>query len=196
MFLRFLSCALGFSILAGCVSVQPILGTDAPADSNSGYISGQFSRVKLSGFGLVVKSVDSGSEYVLPMGEDSNFPSAVESQTVVMKLPPGTYRISQWVTYATLTKETLTRKSIENSLGGEQFKINPGTVLHLGRYYLGGNKESVFSGLKMNFNMNPLRVTQREVQDAFILSYPKLASLPFRCLLCVDTGKESQTVKE
>lgn len=196
MILRFLSCVLGLSILAGCVSVQPILSADAPVDPDSGYVSGQFSRVKLSGFGLVVKATDGSAEYVMPMGEDSNFPSAVESQTVVMKLPAGTYRISQWVTYATLTKETLTRKSLENSPLSEPFKIKPGTVLHLGRYNLGGNKEFVYNGVNMNFQMNPLPVTQRQVQSAFMLSYPKLAGLPFRCLLCVDTTKESQAEKE
>ncbi|MYM86140.1 hypothetical protein GTP91_02985 [Rugamonas sp. FT82W] len=172
--------------------MQPILSADAPVDPNSGYLSGQFSRVKLSGFGLVVKATDGSAEYVLPMGEDSNFPSAVESQTVVMKLPPGTYRISQWVTYATLTKETLTRKSLDNSPVGEPFKVAPGTVLHLGRYDLGGNKEFVFNGLKMNFKMSPLPVTKREVQNAFATSYPKLADLPFQCLFCVDTVRQSR----
>ncbi|WP_141753139.1 hypothetical protein [Duganella sp. HH101] len=196
MFLRFLVCVLAFSILTGCVSVQPILSADAPADPNSGYLSGQFSRVKLSGFGLVVKATDGSAEYVLSMGEDGNFPSAVESQTVVMKLPPGTYRISQWVTYATLTKETLTRKSLENSPVSQPFKVAPGTVLHLGRYDLGGNKEIVFNGLKMNFKMSPLPTKQREVQSAFVLSYPKLAGLPFHCLFCVDTLRENQVARD
>ena len=187
MIVRLIFLTLSFLILGGCVSVQPILGSDAVADTSAGYISGQFTRVKLSGFGLVVKETVSGAEYVLPMGEDSNLPSAVFLQTVVIKLPPGTYRIAQWVTYATLTKETITRRSLENSPLSAPFKVMPGGVVHLGRYNLGGNKEFGFSGMVMNFSIKPLPVTQREVQDGFTQTYPKLASLPFQCLLCVDT---------
>jgi len=184
MFFRFIFSVLGISILCGCVNVQPILASEAPADITHGYISGQFSRVNLSGFGLVVKEIVSGNEYIIPMGEDTNFPSAINAQTVAVKLQPGTYKVSQWVTYATLTKETIARRSLESSPLSKPFKVNSGSVVHLGSYSLGGNKEISYAGLTMNFRMDPLPVTEIQVYDAFKHTYPKLANLPFHCILC------------
>jgi hypothetical protein len=42
--------------------------------------------------------------------------------------------VSAWITYATLTKEVMSRKPIANSPLSEPFNVRAGAVVHLGSY--------------------------------------------------------------
>ena len=82
--------------VSGCASVQPVLAPTASVDASSGYVAGQFTRMKARGFAFVVKGVDDGREFTMPLGEDSSMPSEAKDQTVAIKVPPGTYAVVQW----------------------------------------------------------------------------------------------------
>ena len=187
MFSRLFASAVALSVLSGCVSVQPILGHETAADPASGYVAGQFSRTKSVGYAYVIKAVDSDAEYTMSMGEDSTMPKAITSQTVAIKLPPGTYTVSKWVTYGTLTKEVVMRRPVTNPILSTPFKIVPGTVLHLGSYSTTTEQEYAYPRTTMHMKIRPIPVTEGDMKSTFALAYPNLASQPFSCLLCVDT---------
>ena len=187
MYSRFTAFFFATAILAGCANVQPVLSVDAALDPAAGYVSGQFSRMKTRGFAFVIKAVDGGAEFVMPLGEDSSVPTAVKLQTVAIKLPPGRYTVSQWITYATLTKEVMSRKAVSGTALDTPFEIRPGSVLHLGSYEVSTENQSSYPRVVHYLQILPLPATEAQVQNAFALAYPKLANQSFKCLMCVDT---------
>lgn len=58
-------------IFTGCANIQPVLLSFAPFDQKTGYIAGIFTRPKIQGYAFVIKAIDSGVEYNLPLGEDT-----------------------------------------------------------------------------------------------------------------------------
>jgi hypothetical protein len=173
--------------LCGCASVQPVLAPTASADASAGYVAGLFTRMKARGFAFVVKAAGDGREFTMPLGEDSSLPTAIKDQTVAIKLPPGTYTVSQWITYATLTKEIMTRKPVTGSVLSKPFAVKAGDVVHLGSYDVSESVQAGFPVTTTYLRVQPRRATQPEVQKAFAEVYPNLAAQPFRCVLCTDT---------
>jgi hypothetical protein len=185
--IRSATCIGLLGALTACVSVQPTLDTDAVPDPKAAYVSGEFSRVKLTGIAYVVESVDSKTQYLLPMGKDTSLPSAVSLQTVAMQIPAGTYHIVEWVTYATITKEIFRRVPVKNPWLSKPFTLKAGSVLHLGRFSIEGGKTVTYPNVHMQWSVQPQRISLSDAVEAFSLTYPKLANLPISCLLCIDT---------
>lgn len=187
---RLFRCATAIVLLSGlaaCVSIEPTLDADITPDAKSAYISGEFTRSKFTGIAYVVESVDGKNQYLLPMGKDTAMPSAVKLQTVAMKIPPGTYHIIEWVTYATVTKEIFRRNEVKNPFMREPFTIKAGNVVHLGRFEVDGTRTTNYPTTYMKWSVVPQPIMQSDAQSAFVQTYPKLADLPFRCVMCVDT---------
>lgn len=185
---RYISCALiAAAILSGCASVQPVLTPAAAADPNAGYVAGLFSRMKSRGYAFVVRAEQGGAEYNMPLGEDSSLPTAVDRQSVAIKLPPGTYTVTHWITYATLTKEVMSRRAITNSVLSQPFVVKAGSVTHLGSHDVSEYVQNGYPTITTHMRIQPRRATQAEVQEAFAVTYPNLAKQPFRCVLCTDT---------
>ncbi|HEY8878961.1 MAG TPA: hypothetical protein VIN03_15435 [Roseateles sp.] len=187
MRLRPLACTLVFALLAGCASVQPVLTLEAAADPGSAYVAGLFTRMKSRGFAFVIRAVDGGAEYLMPLGEDGALPSAVNDQSVAIKLPPGKYVVTQWITYATMTKEVMSRRPISNPVLGQAFVVQAGSVTHLGSYDVSQFIQYGYPTINTQLKIQPRRASTVLVQEAFAAAYPKLAKQPFRCLLCTDT---------
>jgi len=189
LFIRLIRVAVCLSLLAGlsaCVSVQPTLNADVAPNPTASYVSGEFTRVPFTGIAYVVESMDGKNQYLLPMGKDTTLPSAVKLQTVAMEIPPGTYHIVQWVTYATITKEVFRRNPVKNPWLSAPFTLAPGSVLHLGRFVIEGGKTLSYPMVNMHWSVRPEPITLAQAKDAFSLTYPKLADLPLSCVLCLD----------
>jgi hypothetical protein len=188
MSLRLFLCGLALSILSGCANVQPVLGADSAADPGAGYVAGQFSKAKAANFAFVIRAADGGKEYMMSLGDDVSLPTAMKERTVAIKLPPGSYSVTQWVTYATLTKEIITRKDIGASVLTTPFTISPGSVTHLGSYQLLQSEQAFsYPNITVRYRIKPIPLLERTVREDFILAYPKLADQAFRCVLCIDT---------
>ena len=187
MQLRHIACTLTFAILSGCASVQPVLAPTATVDPSTGYVAGLFSRMKARGYAFVVRSVEGGAEYNMPLGEDSSWPTGVDDQSVAIKLPPGTYTVSHWITYATLTKEIMSRKPITGSALSQPFAVKAGSVTHLGSYEVSEYVQRGYPTTTTHMRIQPRRATQGQVQEAFAAAYPNLAKQSFHCVLCLDT---------
>lgn len=177
---------LALTTVAGCANVQPVLAPNVTADENAGYVAGQFSRMKGRGYGFMVRAVEGEAEYILPLGEDTNWPTELHDQTVAIKLPPGTYTVTQWITYATLTKEIMSRKALTGTALNQPFTVKSGSVIHLGSYDVSQYTTIGFLATTTHMQIKPRRVTQVDVQKAFSATYPNLAKQPFYCVLCMD----------
>ncbi|QNA90446.1 hypothetical protein G4G28_21630 [Massilia sp. Dwa41.01b] len=174
-------------LLTGCVSLTPTLAPTAQPEANAGYVAGQFSRNKGMNFALVLRAADSQEEYVMPMGADSSLPTEVVRSPIAIKVRPGTYTITQWLTYATLTKEVISRQPIQSSPLAKPFTVAAGAVTHLGNFRVISNKSATFGGVQFDMRILPDLLSEPEMKEDFAAAYPNLASQPVRCVYCTDT---------
>lgn len=178
---------LALAGLSGCSTVQPVLSSSATADPAAGYVAGLFSRTWGRGYGFVVRSVDGGAEFVMPLGQDTSLPTSVPEQTVAVRIPPGRYTVSDWITYATMTKEVMSRKPVTNPALSQPFEVKAGAVVHLGGHDVSQENTTSYPRTTTHMRIAPRRLSEADVRQAFQASYPNLATLPFRCVLCTDT---------
>lgn len=181
-----------FALLSGCAGLSPTLPPTVEAEPGAAYISGLFNRAKGANFAFVIRSVDGKVEYVMPMGEDNSLPTPIVNSTIAVKVTPGMYSISQWITYATMTKDVITRRSIENSSFSKPFYVAGGSVTHLGSFSIGsttsiGGFDGYWHKILFDARIRPDSATTQEVRSAFIKSYPRLDTQPFICLFCSDS---------
>lgn len=182
--------ATAFTVfMGGCASIHPALPSTAKADASIGYVAGQFTRIKSRGYAFVLRSMDSGKEFVMALGEDTSIPSEVRDQTVAIPVPPGTYAVVQWITYATMTKEVSSRQSVTNEQLSKPFTVGPGQVVHLGSHDISEASQRNYPNFSWQYRIQPRPVSEGAVKQAFAQGYPNLAGQPFRCHLCVDTVK-------
>lgn len=189
---RFVLISFLVSALAGCASIAPTVAASADPDADAAHIAGVFSRNKGINFGLVIRSADGQHEYVMPMGEDSSVPTKVRDSSIAIKVPPGVYTVSEWITYATLNKWVNSRKPIANHVLGKPFRVAPGAVVLLGHFDAYSATTPVGwggTGIRIREEMQfiPLETNSGTLQGIFAQAYPKLAQRSLTCLLCADT---------
>lgn len=188
-FLRLAALALAATWMTGCAVIQPVLPPTSQPDAASGYVAGGFTRVKSGGFAFIVRNVESGAEFALPLGEDTSWPSDVENQVVAIKLPPGRYAVSHWITYATLTKERISKSAVSNPYLSAPFSVVTGSVTYLGNYSV----STLHSGGYINYRISPKPVMAEGARSAFLKTYPAFGGNNFACRLCADTLPQAPT---
>lgn len=174
---------LGVSMLVGCASIQPTVMSSAVPDPASGYLAGTFSRVSSGGFAFVVKNMRTGEEFGMPLGEDGLLPKDVNNQVIAIKLPPGDYAVTEWYTYATLTKERSAKKPISNRYLAMPFKVEAGKVMYLGYYLVSTSSGGGYT----YWTVKPRPIGLSEAKAAFASAYPAFVQHDFACQLCLDT---------
>jgi hypothetical protein len=198
--------------LSGCAALQPVLNSASEADPGAGYVA-VLSHQKLItyGYALVLTTSDGKTRYNLPLSDVHTQVTLGKPTTRVIKLPPGTYAVTEWITYmgpATYSwgnhsllmaqwfekvageKEVITRKKISNEHIKRSFTLEPGQVAHLGSFEMSEKKECLSRYCHQEstqFRLEPLLAAQAQVQRALAADYPHLVNLPVRCLLCSDT---------
>lgn len=176
-----LACALG-----ACASIQPVVSSSAAPEASSGYVTGSFTRTKSGGFAFVLRNLDSGAEYEMPLGEDTLLPTDVSDQVIAIKVPPGRYSVAQWFTYGTLTKERSSKKEISNPYLKAPFTLGNGAVVYLGRYSITTTYTPGYPVSRTDWAIRPQPVKSTEARSAFAKTYPAFADMPFSCRLCAD----------
>ena len=173
------------SLLAGCASLAPTVSKSDQADAHSGYVAGLFSRSGMS-FALVIRSTDGQREYVMPMGEDTRWPAKLTDSTTAIRVAPGTYAVSEWFTYATVTKETISR--VPNDVGtlARPFTVEAGSVTHLGQFLVESQRMRTADRRVLRYHMrvHPVPAAAPAILDSFARAYPGLASQRINCLPC------------
>jgi len=169
--------------LAVCASIQPVVRTTTSPEPSGSYIAGTFTRSSSGGFAFIVRNVESGTEYGMPLGEDSLLPKDVTDQVIAIKVPPGRYEVSQWITYGTLTKERSSKREIKNPYLAKPFTVEAGSVTHLGKFSV---TTAITSGYT-NWSIKPNPMTSQDAKNGFLAAYPSFTSHSFSCRLCTDT---------
>jgi len=184
MFKR-LAAALLLALLGGCASLAPTVPASARPDPDSGIVAGLFNRQGMS-FALVLRPIGGTAEYILPMGEDVRWPGDTQRSSVAIEVPPGTYTITEYFAYGTVSKEVITRRP--NTIAALQapFEVKAGAVVHLGEISVESLPVRGPNGYTAGFNMriSPRHTPWPAVRGAFEGAYPFLASMPATCLLC------------
>lgn len=174
--------ALSLTLLAGCATIEPAVQAAAGPEPGMAYVAGQFTRSNSGGFAFVIKDVDLGKEYAMSLGEDSTWPSDVNEQVIAIKLPPGRYALTQWFTYATLTKERSRSHPITNPELSKSFRLNSGSVMFLGGFKV----DTAVQGGQIYWSIKPRVLREERAQQAFDATYPGLGKLAFECRLCIS----------
>jgi hypothetical protein len=165
--------------LAGCAEIQPVVAPTSAADPNAAYISGTFTHARIQGFAFVIRSGE-GKEYFMSLGEDAKVRTEIEDQVVAIKVPPGSYAVTHWITYAPASKAVELRMPIQNTVLEKPFTVKPGDVVHLGVFDIAQAKRG-----DMNYyQILPYVGPRAQMQTALAHAYPNLAASPFRCVLC------------
>jgi len=184
MFKR-LAAALLLALLGGCASLAPTVPVSARPDPDSGIVAGLFNRQGMS-FALVLRPIGGTAEYILPMGEDVRWPGDTQRSSVAIKVRPGTYTITEYFAYGTVSKEVITRR--QNTIAALQtpFEVKAGAVVHLGEISVESLPVRGPNGYTAGFNLriSPRHTPWPEVRGAFEGAYPHLASMPVTCLSC------------
>ncbi len=184
-------------LCAACspVRVTPFEGHDVKPDDSFGLVSGIFSRKKSSDVAFVVRNATTGSEYILSFGEDTRMPQDITNEMVAIRVPPGRYAVTEWVTFATITKDKLTRKAVTNPYVFKEFDVGAGTVVFLGKYAVEGSSgmSNAFTSY-LAWEIHPLPITSEEARQRFVQTYPAFVESAFSCLVCADTVNRPKRV--
>lgn len=180
----------GCAFLAACVHVEPNVLADVAPDPSAGYVSAMIAMGKTRGLGyaFAIQPVNGGQEYMLSMGAASHFKAhSGDDFPATIKLPPGTYKVVTWMVYQTLFNEERFRAPFKrDGLIGKPFTVTAGSVVHLGNFKITTHKEFE-KAEKMTWLLMPLPITQAASKSKLDSTYPNLAPLPYRCMLCIDT---------
>ncbi|MCD2519078.1 hypothetical protein LQ564_22510 [Massilia sp. G4R7] len=182
---RLFAAAILLALVTGCAGLAPTVPGSAPPDPQAGYVAGLFNRQGMS-FAMVLRAVDGGGSYILPMGEDTRWPGDLERSSVAVAVKPGTYTVAEWFTYGTVNKEVISRRP--NTIAALQapFVVKAGAVLHLGEISVASlpvpGPNGYTAGIELR--VSPRATPWREVRGAFERAYPMLASQPASCILC------------
>lgn len=183
---RTLGLLIAALILTGCASIHPAVENTAGPIATSGYVAGGFTRNKGNGFAFLVRSLDSDKEYGMSLGEDSAMPSEVDNQVVAIALPPGRYAITQWVAYATLTKEKIKTSPVTNEHLSTPFTVKAGAVLYLGDFSILTTRTYSYPTTYTNWSIKPQPITTAQARRKFYAAYPKFDLLTVDCQLCLE----------
>ena len=173
-------------LLTGCLSITPAVLSTAQPEANSAYVASIFSRNKGVNFALVLRSTDGNGEYIMPMGEDNRLPTAASENSIAIAVRPGTYVISEWMIYAPMSKELVSRYPNRSETLTKPFVVATGAVTHLGKFESEWSRTYAGVWVRHNMRVHPSPDSTPKIQALFANAYPNLASQPFNCVFCGD----------
>jgi hypothetical protein len=162
-----------------CAEIQPVVAPASVPDPDAAYISGTFTHARVQGFAFVIRS-GQGKEYFMALGEDARVRTEIEDKVVAIKVPPGTYSVTHWITYAPSSKAVDLRMPVQNKVLEKPFTVKAGDVVHLGVFDIAQGKR----GDTNYYQILPYVGTRNEMHAALAQAYPNLATRPFQCVLC------------
>jgi hypothetical protein len=181
---KYLIALVFFAIFGGCAFIQPVVGATATPESTFGYVTGTFTRDGGGGIAFVLRNKQTGEEFSMPLGEDSALPKSVKDQIISIKVPPGSYAVTEWFTYATLTKERGKKNAITNQYLATPFTVDPGSVVYVGNYSVSTARTYSYPTTYIRTTITPKSIKSIEAREAFLKAYPSFGSNAFSCRFC------------
>lgn len=167
--------------VAACVPVQleQAVKQAAAPSAEYGYVAGIFSSDRGSGFAFVL-SDDAAHEYRMAFGNGKALEKR-HRQPNMIALPPGTYSVRFWQTYALIGgSEKMVPTPPESPLR-RSFAVRPGEVVFLGSF---STTTQVFFGGRKEWTIEFERLAAAEATSIVRFEYPYFRDAPVSCLLC------------
>lgn len=171
-------------VLAACASVQPPIAKSSPMEPGAAYVGGVFSQVERYAFAFTLKNLGTGQEYGMALGDASISRGSQPrwDEVVAIKLPPGRYQITHWMTYIPLTKERTSHSEVPRSALTEPFDLKAGEIRFLGNF---ASSTSV-DGRKVRSSITQRPISSARARQVFLAAYPSFSEGRFDCPLCQD----------
>jgi hypothetical protein len=177
-----LAAALASAVLSGCVLTTSTVPATATPGAGSGYVAGLFARTDGHAFGFELRNAATGRVYVLPSERSERAPGENGTQAVMIEVPPGTYRVTSWVTYGALAHELAGRKKLSpDDALGRPFELEAGGVVLVGSIAASETRDYP----RTSWTLVPLPLTPASAAAALRDAFPGFAGAPTACLLCV-----------
>ena len=176
-------------LASGCVTVQRNVSTDMKVDPALGYVAGSFASVQGSGFAFVLTDA---------RGEDRTFTFGVglvgssTDVTGMIAVPPGDYRISNWLTFNRLTREQSDRKPVPDGHRlGRPFHVDAGHVVFVGSFDATSNTTVTGRGYLTQWRIAPRSIRADDVVSLMNKGFPSFGEATIECLLCVAPAPDA-----
>lgn len=164
--------ALLCAALNGCVSPNALVQSEQRPSEANGYIAGMFSGkgpphgTGIS-YGFVFSAEGSSNDYILPF-----FVARVESyheeKIRLIEVPPGTYKLTSWITYDSGTGERITKVNTSSRWQQVRIKVQPSKVVFVGRYKT-SERDLV---TQYQYGVVPLPISESELRHSFAEQFP------------------------
>lgn len=118
--------------LSACVAPVPLVQSESLLRPHAGFVGGVYSSNSNTGWGFTVENTVTGREILMPFFNDNFNLYDRPEQFSMIELPPGTYRLTGWVSY-TKFSEYLVRKVFDKS-NPMHFTVVPGRVVFMGKF--------------------------------------------------------------
>jgi hypothetical protein len=169
------------TLLGGCANLAPLVPAGSTPEADAGYVAGTFARWNEFAFAFVLKNTRTGAELTMPLGPDAGLPYPMRETVAVIKVPPGTYVISQWLTYTPPGRVGL-RSPITHPALAAEFAVPRSGVAYLGSFRMSspirGDRRMI------EHRIEPVASSVRAAREAVLRDYPEFWGHSFACILC------------
>ena len=176
------------SFFSGCVALSPTESAESTPDEKFGYIASATKTTSKWGHALYATNTETNEDFVLKLGEPASFfgnKEDVTAKVTAIKVPPGTYAITQWASYASLTGEISTKKQLDQQSGLEKsFTVDPGMVVFLGQFSTSSDFYASYPYFSHTHRITSKPISFDLARSEFITAYPKFDKLKFTCISC------------
>jgi len=155
--------------LGACVTPVPMVSQHAQPNEAMGYVAGIFYGGSYN-YAFRLRNTSTNVQVYMPFFEKNGHLLQVEPEQLNMiALPPGSYEITEWVTYAVIGNDRVTRKRLDQDGHGTiNFVIKPGRVVYLGKFGI----VETYGGFERRFGLRPKLTQAAELDWAFQHTYP------------------------
>lgn len=182
---KLLACVAVVMALSACATSN-VVSSNSPAQASHAHIGGEF-LTEMRGLttAFIFTNLDDKTEYVLPFATARLYGEG-HSETVMIKVPPGNYRISDWTVFGAMlgsASREFTTPMKESALS-KPFAVKAGEVVFVGRFASFNVWSRGALTSKTMGEWRRLRFTDEEARRAVQDRFPAFATHPLRCMAC------------
>jgi hypothetical protein len=179
---------LATALLQGCASYDNLVSADAVPSETQAYIAGDFvteSATLTTAF--VLTNLATRAEYILPFSTVKGV-KAGATQTNVINVPPGEYRLTDWIVYNSFWGPGIWgrefRKPVQDPEFEASFAVPAGQVLFLGKFSTNNTWSYGYSSSVTRGRVKALPITASEANSLWSQGFPNFFLLKVACLIC------------
>ncbi|SAL74835.1 hypothetical protein AWB71_04914 [Caballeronia peredens] len=179
--------------LSACVSLSAIEPSDATPDDQSGYIASSVNAESSAGYAIYLQNTQTKAEFVLKLSgrtlrQDGARPQEPGTQVHAIKVPPGNYVATRYVTFGWVTNGIMTENAVDpNSMLAVPFAVAKRSVVFLGKF---STSDHMVGKQRLDtlttYVIAGHSITSETARATFAGAYPAFKDLPFTCRTCTS----------